>query len=315
MSTLYHTSSSPHIRAGRQTSDIMRDVLLALLPACGVGIWVFGVRALWILLVSVAACVLSELLFEWGTGRPITVADGSAAVTGVLLALNLPATVPLWLPALGGVFAVVLVKQLFGGIGKNFMNPALAARCFLLLSFGALMGSYPAVDGVSSATPLAALKAGESEDWVLLLIGRHSGCIGETSAAALLLGGVYLVVRRVISPQIPLIYIGSMLGFAVLFRLLGGSGMPDAEYLLGQLLGGGLMIGAVFMATDYVTCPITPWGRVLYALLLGLLTALFRVVGKTPEGVSYAIILGNIAAPLLERLTLPKPFGSQEAIR
>lgn len=309
MSTLLHTSASPHIRDGRLTSNLMLDVLIALLPACGMGIWVFGLRALWVILISVASCVLAELGFQWLTKRPVTISDGSAAVTGVLLALNLPSTVPLWLPALGGVFAIVLVKQLYGGIGQNFMNPALAARCFLLLSFGGHMSAYPSVDGVSGATPLATLKAGDGADLLLLLIGRHSGCIGETSAVALLLGGAYLLVRRVISPRIPLTYIGSTIGFVALFSWVGGGELLSVEYLLGHLLGGGLLLGAVFMATDYVTSPITSKGKLLYGLLLGFLTALFRVIGKTAEGVSYAILLGNIAAPLLEKITIPRPFG------
>ena len=257
-----------------------------------------------------AVCVLTEFLYEKLMKLPVTVGDCSAAVTGVLLAYTLPATVPLWMAALGSVFAVLIVKMLFGGLGQNFMNPALAARCFLLISFGGAMTSYPAgVDGVTGATPLAVVKAGESVDLLTMLLGTHGGCIGEVSAAAILIGGIYLCVRRVIAPRIPLVYIGSFVLSVTVISLLRGSGLPTGAFLLTQVCGGGLLLGAVFMATDYVTSPVTQGGQWIYAAFIGILTAVFRLLGSTAEGVSYAIVLGNILVPLIERMTMPKPFG------
>ena len=230
-------------------------------------------------------------------------------MTGLILAVNLPATVPLWLPVLGSVFAIIVVKQLFGGLGQNFMNPALAGRCFLLISFGSLMTNFPAVDGITAATPLSALKAGERVDLLQMFIGNYSGCIGETSVIAILLGAGYLLYKKVISIRIPGVYILSTLIFIVIVSLVSGRGMPEISFLLAHLCGGGLLIGAFFMATDYVTSPITPMGQIVYAVLLGFLTALFRIVGKSAEGVSYAIILSNMVVPLIERVTVPTAFG------
>ena len=305
---MLNVSVSPHLRAETDTPALMRDVAIALLPACIFGVYNYGYRAAVIILISVATALLTEFLFEKLVRRTVTVGDWSAVVTGLLLAVNLPASVPYWMPALGSLFAILVVKQLFGGIGQNFMNPALAGRCFLLISFTAEMTNF-VYDGVAGATPLAALKAGESVDLVQMFLGTHGGCIGETSVLAILVGAAYLLIKRVISIRIPGIYILSTLVFVVILNLATGAGMPDGTYLLAQLFGGGLLLGAFFMATDYVTSPVTPWGQVIYALLLGFLTALFRVVGKSAEGVSYAIILSNIVVPLIERVTVPMAFG------
>ena len=310
MSELRHVSLSPHIHAPTDTKTLMRCVLLSLLPAGVFGVWSFGWRALAVIALCAAVCVLTEFLYEKLMKLPVTVGDCSAAVTGVLLAYTLPATVPLWMAALGSVFAVLIVKMLFGGLGQNFMNPALAARCFLLISFGGALTSYPAgVDGVTGATPLAVVKAGETVDLLTMLLGTHGGCIGEVSAAAILIGGIYLCVRRVIAPRIPLVYIGSFVLSVTVISLLRGSGLPTGAFQLTQVCGGGLLLGAVFMATDYVTSPVTRGGQWVYAAFIGILTAVFRLLGSTAEGVSYAIVLGNILVPLIERMTMPKPFG------
>lgn len=313
MSGVLQVSSSPHIRSGMTTDKIMRIVAAALLPACCVGVYVFGWRALMLILVSVFTCVAAEAVYEKCMKKKITVRDGSAVVTGMLLAMNLPASAPWWIAVLGGVFAIIIVKQLFGGLGQNFMNPALGARCFLLISFTGRMTNFamPAgteshiVDTVSGATPLAALKAGESVDLMSLFLGTTKGTIGETSALAILLGALVLVVLKIIDLRIPLTYIVTYLIFAVLF---GGHGL-DVNYLLGSLLGGGLMLGAWFMATDYVTGPITKNGKYVYGVILGILTGIFRIFGASAEGVSYAIIFSNILVPLIERVTLPRGFG------
>ena len=240
---------------------------------------------------------------------PVTVGDLSAVVTGVILAVNMPVGIPLWMPALGGVFAILVVKQLFVGLGHNIMNPALAARCFLLISFAAAMTSFPETCRVlfgtaaqSGSTPLAAVRTGASIDWFDI--------IGEASAVAVLLGAVYLLARRVITIRIPGVYILSTVGFICLLHLIRGTADTlTLNYLVAQVCGGGLLLGAFYMANDYVTCPITPLGQLVYALLLGLLTALFRVLGSSAEGVSFAIIIENLAVPLIERVTVPRPFG------
>ncbi len=312
MNEMYNVSVSPHLRSETGTNSIMRDVAIALLPACLFGIYNFGYRALLVILVSVLAAVVTEFVYEKLVKRPVTIGDWSAVVTGMILAVNLPATLPLWMAALGSVFAILVVKQLFGGLGQNFMNPALAGRCFLLISFGSQMTAFPVVDGISAATPLSAMKAGESVDLLQMFIGNYSGCIGETSVLAILLGAGYLLFKKVISIRIPGIYILSTMVFIVILNLVTGNGMPTGSYLLAHLFGGGLLIGAFFMATDYVTSPITPMGQVIYALLIGFLTALFRVVGKSAEGVSYAIIISNMAVPLIEKATVPTPFGRKK---
>lgn len=304
MNKLLHVSSSPHVRDKTATSNIMLDVIIALLPATIFGIYNFKLNAAFIIAVTVITCVASEYLYEYFMKKPITIKDYSAAVTGLILALNLPATVPLWLPVIGGVFAIIIVKQLYGGLGQNFMNPALAARCFLLISFTGRMTNF-VYDGVASATPLAILKTGGSYDLLSMFIGNIGGTIGETSVIALLLGAGYLVVRHIIKLTIPLTYIAT---FAI-FTLIFSPRQFDLYYLACQLCGGGLVFGAFFMATDYVTSPITAKGQIIFGVILGILTGLFRFFGTSAEGVSYAIIISNLLVPLIEKYTLPTPFG------
>jgi Na+-translocating ferredoxin:NAD+ oxidoreductase RnfD subunit len=284
----------------------MYDVLIAMLPAAAFGVYQFGFHALLILIETMAVCVISEYVFEKALGRPVTIADGSALVTGMILALNMPPDIPVWMPALGGVFAIIIVKQLYGGLGQNFMNPALAARCFLLISFTGKMTTFT-LDGVSGATPLAVLKSGGSVDAAAMFLGRIPGTIGEVSVVALLIGAVYMLVKKVITIRIPAAYI---LTFSVFVLLFGGHGF-DLNYLAAHLCGGGLIFGAFFMATDYVTSPLTPNGQIVFGVLLGCLTGLFRLFGGSAEGVSYAIILSNIVVPLIEKVTLPTAFGKE----
>ena len=313
MSDLLHISSSPHVRSKVSTSGIMGTVLLALLPAALFGIYNFGPHALLLILISMATCVATEAVYEHFMHKKLTIKDYSAAVTGLLLALNLPPSAPWWIPVIGGVFAVLVVKQLFGGLGQNFMNPALAARCFLLISFTGRMTNFAVpesawgnvVDTVSGATPLAALKAGESVDIMSLFLGNVQGTIGETSALAILVGAAILLGTKVIDCRIPLTYIGT---FAVFVLLFGGHGF-DINYLAAHLFGGGLMLGAWFMATDYVTTPITKKGQLVYGVCLGVFTGLFRIFGGSAEGVSYAIIFCHLLVPLIERVTMPVAFG------
>lgn len=301
---MLNVSSSPHVRDNSSTRRIMLDVCIALLPACIFGIVNFGMRALAVLVVSVITCVVSEYLFEHFMHRPITVGDLSAVVTGLLLGMNMPHTIPLWIVMLGSVFAIIVVKQLFGGLGQNFMNPALAARCFLLISFAGRMTSFT-YDGVTGATPLALLKSGESVNVLSMFLGTTAGVIGETSTVAILVGALYLIIRKVITPLIPMVYLAV---FSVFILLFGGHGF-DMTYLAAELCGGGLMLGAFFMATDYVTSPVNTVGRIVYGIILGILTGLFRIFGNSAEGVSYAIIFSNILVPLIEKLTVPRAFG------
>lgn len=301
---MLNVSSSPHVRDNSSTRRIMLDVCIALLPACIFGIVNFGMRALAVLVVSVITCVVSEYLFEYFMHRPITVGDLSAVVTGLLLGMNMPHTIPLWIVMLGSAFAIIVVKQLFGGLGQNFMNPALAARCFLLISFAGRMTSFT-YDGVTGATPLALLKSGESVNVLSMFLGTTAGVIGETSTVAILVGALYLIIRKVITPLIPMVYLAV---FSVFILLFGGHGF-DMTYLAAELCGGGLMLGAFFMATDYVTSPVNTVGRIIYGIILGILTGLFRIFGNSAEGVSYAIIFSNILVPLIEKLTVPRAFG------
>lgn len=323
-----YVSSSPHIRSAETTRSIMSDVCIALIPATVFGIYNFGYHALLIILTSIASSILTEYIYETAMKKPITTGDMSAFLTGLLLALNLPSTVPLWMPMIGSVFAIIVVKQLFGGIGKNFMNPALAARCFLLISFTGQMTGFAidkvdgitasqywrygmiAADGVTGATPLAGLKAGESFDLLKMFIGVTGGTIGETSVIAILGGAVYLVLRKVISLRIPVTYILTLAIFVLIYAAANGHGF-NLEYVAAHLCGGGLILGAFFMSTDYVTSPITPWGKILFGALLGILTGVFRIFGGSAEGVSYAIICGNMLVPLIERVTMPVPFGKE----
>ncbi len=306
MSELYQVSSNPHIRDHASTTSIMLDVIIALIPATVFGIWNFGFHAAANVFVGIAAAVLAEAGFQKAAGLKITIGDLSAVVTGLLLALNVPDTLPLWMTALGSVFAIVVAKQVFGGIGQNFMNPALAGRVFLFLSFSAQMTSFT-YDGVTGATPLKELKdTGKVKNLFDMFLGTEAGTIGETSAAALLLGGIYLLAKKIIDYRIPLFY---LLSFLVCMTLFGGQGL-DAEYLMAELCGGGLLLGAFFMATDYATSPITQKGRIVFGILLGILTAVFRVFGPNAEGVSYAIIFCNLLVPIIEKYTVPKMFGA-----
>ena len=310
MSDLYHVSSSPHVRAKDSTNRIMLYVIIALLPASLFGIYNFGFRALFIILLTIASCVASEWVFDYIIKKKSTITDLSAVVTGLLLALNLPVSLPWWEAVLGGVFAIIIVKCMFGGLGQNFMNPALGARCFLLLSFTSQMTSF-VYDGVTGATPLAQLKAGNAVNTMDMLIGKIPGTIGETSVIAIVIGAIFLILMGVIDLRIPGTYIVTFVIFVGIFGHIANPdvGFFDPQYITAHLCGGGLMLGAWFMATDYVTSPITPKGQFVYGIILGVLTGLFRLFGGSAEGVSYAIIISNLLVPLIERVTLPKPFG------
>lgn len=305
MAKLLNVSSSPHVRSKVSTKNIMYDVAIAMVPALIWGVIQFGLHALIVVAATVASCVLSEYLFEKYMKKPITIGDGSALVTGMILGLNMPPEIPVWIPCLGGVFAIIIVKQLYGGLGQNWMNPALAARGFLLISFAGSMTKYsdPATDAIASATPLAVMKAGGDVNWVDLFIGSIPGTIGEVSTIALLIGAAYLLYKKVINIRIPATYILTFAVFAFIF------GRQDLNYVLAQVFGGGLIFGAFFMANDYVTSPITPKGQIVYAIFLGFLTGLFRLFGGSAEGVSYAIIFCNMLVPLIEKFTLPTAFG------
>ena len=314
---MLNVSSSPHVRDKDNTRSIMMDVCIAMLPTTAYGVVQFGISALLVIIVTVAAAVLSEYIWEKALHKPLTIYDFSAVVTGLILALNMPPQIPLWIPALGSVFAIIVAKQLFGGIGQNFMNPALAGRCFLIISCAKFMNNFSSAslgfDSTTGATPLAvmksAVKAGTSAtqdvNLVQMFIGRIPGTIGEVSAIALLIGGAYLLWRKVITWQIPVIYILTTAVFVFIF------GEHSMNYVLAQVLGGGLIFGAFFMATDYVSTPITPKGQIVYAVLIGCLTGLFRIFGTGAEGVSYSIIIGNMVSPLIETATLPVAFGKE----
>ncbi|PWJ52270.1 electron transport complex protein RnfD/electron transport complex protein RnfC [Faecalicatena contorta] len=305
MNENYNISASPHIRDKATSSNLMLMVLIALLPATIFGIYNFRHENAWLLVVvTTAVAVLSEYIYQKLMHKPVTIKDFSAAVTGLLLALNLPPTLPLWMGALGSIFAVIVVKQLFGGLGQNFMNPALAARCFLLISFTGRM-TYFVYDGVTGPTPLANMRAGQAVDTMTMLLGNIRGTIGETSVLAIMVGAMFLLLMGVIDLRVPGTYIVT---FVIFITIFGGHGF-DAQYITAHLCGGGLMLGAWFMATDYVTSPITSRGQIVYGVCLGLLTGLFRLFGGSAEGVSYAIIIGNLLVPLIEKITLPKPFG------
>ena len=311
MNGLLHVSSSPHARSKVTTDKIMFAVLLALAPAACVGVWNFGLRALLLIAISMAVCPLTEYLYEKGMKKPVTIADGSALVTGLLLAMNMPVQAPLWMPVIGGVFAILVVKQLFGGLGQNIMNPALAGSSILLISFPGHMTNFAApaaahlVDTVSGATPLAAAKAGEQVNLLSMFLGNTAGTIGETSTLAILIGAVILLVFKVIDLRIPL---SCLLSFSVFAILFGGHGF-DLHFLAAQLCAGGLMLGTFFMATDYVTSPITKNGQIVYGCIIGIFTGVFRFLGSASEGVSYAIILSNLLVPLIEKVTPPTAFG------
>ena len=305
-------SASPHIRTTRTTRGIMRDVVLALLPALIAAVWLFGLRALAVTAVSVVSCVGFEALMRMVMKKEQTVGDLSAVVTGMLLAFSLPATLPLWMIPIGALAAIVVVKQMFGGIGQNFANPAVTGRIVLMLSFATQMtawaapGSSGGIDAVSAATPLRALVSEGVRAlpglWEMLL-GRHGGSLGETCALALLLGGVYLCVRKVITPLIPACFLGTVALFSLLY------GQFDWSFTAYQLLGGGLLLAAIFMATDYSTSPAHWKGKIVFAVGCGLITCLIRFFGNMPEGVSFAILLMNLLVPSIEKICAPKPFG------
>lgn len=310
MSELKKVSSNPHVRAKITTSHIMLAVVIALLPTSVYGIFNFGLKAAVLILVTVAATVLTELIYEIAMKKKITIGDFSAVVTGLLLALNLPVSAPWWIGVIGGVFAILVVKMLFGGLGQNFMNPALAARCFLLISFTGIMTNFEC-DAYTGATPLAVLKSGESVNVFDMVLGRCNGTIGETSMAAIVVGAIFLLLLGIIDLRVPGTYIVS---FVIFLGLFGGNGF-DMNYISAHLAGGGLMLGAFFMATDYVTRPITVKGQYLYGILLGFLTFVFRVFGPGAEGVSYAIIIGNLLVPLIEKVTRPRAFGKKRGTK
>ena len=310
MDNLLQLSASPHIHSGRSTTSIMRDVLIALLPAAVAGTVIFGLRSLLILAVCVLSCVLFEAGFNLIVKKEQTIGDLSAAVTGLLLGLNLPATIPVWQCVIGSMFAIILVKCIFGGIGNNLVNPAITARVFMLVAFGGSMATqaFPKiVDTASGATPLADIAADKTPKLFDLLLGTTGGAIGETCAIALLLGFVYLLIRRVITWHVPVAFIGTV--FALSFFLEGF----DAMSALALILSGGLFIGAIFMATDYVTSPATAWGKVIFGLGAGVLTVLIRYFGAYPEGVSFAILFMNILTPYIEKWTSHKVFGGVKA--
>ena len=310
-------SSSPHIRTKQTISSIMLDVIIALIPASAMGVYFFGYRAIAVILTAVASCVLSEYFYQKIMKKPVSVRDLSAVVTGLLLALNLPVTIPLWMVVLGGAFAIIIVKQLYGGLGKNFVNPALAARCFMVVSWAGCMTAFTnpfmgyGADAISQATPLAVIK-GVSQGVIPSLkdcfIGAKAGCIGETSGLALILGFLYLLIKRVIDFRTPVFYIGT---FAVLMYLFGKNetGFTQEYFTLLHIFTGGLLLGAIFMATDYVTTPTTHFGRIIFGIGCGFLTYAIRRFGGYSEGVSFAILLMNLVSPIIERFTIVKPFG------
>ena len=312
MSEVFNVSTNPHVRSKVTTQSIMRDVLIALAPACIFGVYNFGFDALIRLIIGVVTCVATEAIYQYFMHLKVTVSDLSAAVTGLLIAMNIPSTLNVGYEIVGCIFAIIVVKQLFGGLGQNFMNPALAARCFLLIAFTGPMTNF-VTDTYSGATPLAVLKPGaepaQATSLLTLFIGKHAGVIGETSVICLLIGAAYLLIKKIISWRIPVTYIAT---FAVLMFLFAPGHQFEAEYLLKELCAGGLVLGAFFMATDYVTSPITPMGKIVFGVILGILTFIFRMFGGSAEGVSYAIIFSNLLVPLIERVTVPKSFGKKK---
>jgi electron transport complex protein RnfD len=302
MDKMLHLSVSPHAHCGRSTTTIMRDVLIALAPATVAGVVIFGLRSLLVILACVASCVAFEALFNKIVNKEQTIGDLSAVVTGLLLALNLPANLPIWQCVVGSAFAILVVKCLFGGLGCNVVNPAITARVFMLISFASVGTAAFPVDATAGATPLVDLAAGNAVDLKTLLLGTHGGAIGETCAIALVLGFLYLIVRNVITWHIPVSFIGSVF---VLSLLVEG----NATDALAMVLSGGLLLGAIFMATDYVTSPATPAGKLIFGLGCGFITFLIRYYGSYPEGVSFAILFMNILTPYIDRATQHRIFG------
>lgn len=310
METNFIISSSPHIRSGETVTSIMLHVLIALIPAAAYGVYIYGINAAITIAVCIVSAVVSEALFQKIRKKPVTINDLSACVTGLLLAMNLPPTAPWWLGVIGSAFAIIIAKQVFGGLGYNFINPALAARAMLITAWPARMTNWAMpFDGVSGATPLGIIKEGTGAELPSLLdafMGNIGGCIGETSALLLILGGVYLIFRGVISWHIPVSYIGTAFVMAL---LLGGFDAPGAVY---HLVIGGLMLGAIFMATDYASSPVTVKGKIIYGIGAGVLTMLIRYFGSLPEGVSYSILLMNVATPMIDRFTKRTVFGGRK---
>ncbi len=302
-------SYAPHIRKDRYISTTMRDVVISLLPAAVGSVYFFGYRSILVIITSVIACVLSEYVWNKLSKKPNSITDFSAVVTGMLLAMTLPASIPLWMAAIGGAFAIIIVKCFFGGIGQNIVNPALAARAFLLASWPVAMTSWE-INGLSGATPLAAFKAGvvhPAPNLDLFLGTGIGGSIGEVSALLLLIGGIYLIWRRVITPVIPLTYIITVGVFGFVFTK---SGLCKGDFLF-SILSGGVFLGGFFMATDYTTSPLTAKGQFVYALGAGIITGVIRVYGGYPEGVTYAILIMNIVTPLIDKVFVPKKFGGK----
>lgn len=311
-------SASPHAKSSETTTGIMLDVIIALVPALVMSIVYFGTRALALAAVTIGTAVVAEYVSRKVMKRANTIGDLSAVVTGLILALNLPSTLPLWMAAIGSIVAIVVVKQMFGGIGMNFVNPAITARIVLLVSFPTAMANWVkpfengwVADAVTSATPMATLNRNVFADvkselptLVDMLIGKHGGSMGEVCALALIAGGIYLMFRRVISPAIPLTFIGTV----AIFTLIAGKG--NFEFVAYEVLGGGLLLGAIFMATDYTTSPLTLKGKIIFGICCGLITSVIRIFGSMPEGVSFSIILMNIFVPYIERFTTAKPFGT-----
>ena len=320
----FDASYQPQVRTNTDTSRIMLDVIIALVPALAVGVWQFGIKALILTAVSVASCVFFEWLYRKLMKKPNSIGDLSACVTGMLIAMVVPATAPWWMCVVGAAFAMIIVKQLYGGLGKNFLNPALAARAFMMASWAVIMTTWAVpstltkvVDATTMATPLSLMKAGEALPEYFsvgnMFIGNMPGCIGEVSAAALLLGGIYLLIRKVISWRIPVSFIGTV---AVLTLIFGKTGYGNVEWMVDNLLTGGLLLGAIFMATDYSSSPVTLKGQLLYGFGCGALTVLIRYFGSFPEGVSYAILIMNLCAWAIDKGTRDRQFGvSKEDVK
>lgn len=309
-------SGTPHVRSKESIQSIMRDVIIALVPASVMGIYYFGLRALMLMVAAIVSAVFFEWLYQKLMKKPITISDLSAVVTGLLLAMNLPAAAPVWVAIVGSAFAIIFAKQLFGGLGQNFINPALAGRAFLLASYPTEMTSWTSsgnfgVDAVAVATPLAQLKGGVMPDasFTDVLVGNIGGCLGETCAIALIIGGVYLIAKHVINWKVPVIYIATVF---ILTALIGRKGLRVPVY---EIFAGGLMLGAFFMATDYASSPVTSRGQIIFALGCGLLTTLIRIFGGYPEGVSYSILIMNLTVPLIERVTEPTIFGALPKVK
>jgi electron transport complex protein RnfD len=313
---------SPHVRDSITTQNIMLDVVIAMIPMCAFGIWHFGIRTLLVIFVSVLSAVISEAIFQKLLGKKLLISDFSATVTGMLIALNVPVTIPMWMLIVGNIFAIVIVKGLYGGLGQNFMNPALAARCFMTISFTKAMTTWT-LDSVAMATPLATAREMLLEQNNMVSVnkeyfnlaacftGKIPGTIGEVSAVAILVGAIYLLAKKIINLRIPGVYIASFVVVMILFS-------PERNsfnYIVGHVLSGGLLLAAFFMATDYVTSPKSPLGQIIYAAFIGIMNAIFRLYGASVEGASYSILLGNIITPLIDKYIIPTPFGMEKSLK